>query len=685
MQNFLRKHRRAILVFIILVIGVPFVLMVPGFDRIFGGPYANTMPQVVAQVGDVPVSSAAFLEEYNIFARTRNATPEQLVDDGTVERILERLINQALLHHEIDSRGYKADREYLVEMLKRDEMFKDENGQFDPRRWNQWVKQLQNANWNEIYNQLTHELSHRIYQQIMTASARVVDGELRREFEVEHTKIKVRYVAVEPKVDVTDEEVLAHYEANKDRYMTPAERRAQFVAISIKPPEPPIVKELVERARAGEDFAELARTHSQGPNAAEGGSLSWVIETATLPDHLKPLFQMKVGEVSGPIEGPTGIHIFKVEEERVSDLAGKRDVFAREIVIRPQLDPSERELVFKVAQDLASAAKESGDLEAAAKAQGFEVKTTGLYTNESLSIDNVDPADTSLFRGPMSRLQLDEISEVIEARNHLYVAKITEVVAPRQKPFDEVRDQAREDAVLARKLTPEYRAAVEQYSKDILAKAKTLDEIPELFPELGAEIKETDYFSRSDFLIASGVTFEAREALAALEGKKPGEMAGPIADIRLIDHFIELVDRQVPDPATIDRLWEQQRSGILSTAQMQAEMERYEDFMLFLREQAQAKFLVRQDMAAVARLIGYGETREGPADQQSPGIEITPLGTDQPIVLTPEATPETAPEETSEGATESEDAAPVESGTPEDETPPAPEEDAGPAPQPQTP
>lgn len=75
-------------------------------------------------------------------------------------------------------------------------------------------------------------------------------------------------------------------------------------------------KEVFEKARAGEDFAQLAVTYSESSTNIEGGSLGWR-RGAQLPSIVgEQISRMKAGEVSEPIRTPSGFHLFRLNEVR---------------------------------------------------------------------------------------------------------------------------------------------------------------------------------------------------------------------------------------------------------------------------------------------------------------------------------------------------------------------------------
>ena len=612
-HDFLRKHRRIILVFIIIFIGLPFIFFVPGVDTLFGGdPQAGNLPTVVGKVGSTPITSQAFLNEYNRLAeaRSRNGVPptaNELVQQGAIDDIMEHLVGQALVARETEERNLQGDSDYLVEMLKKDQYFLTPEGEFDGAKWNAWVQSMAGANWNILYEELNRTLNQRVFGSLVTASARVPERELREKFKEQNTKLQIRYAAIEPPIEKTEEELRAYFEQNPANYNSPEERTAEFIKISLLPEATPVVDEVMEKALGGEDFQELAKQYSKGPTAPQGGDINWVTETATLPEHRQVLFSLNPGDVSEPVEGPDGTYIYQVYEERNSVLAGKRDVRAREIVLRPELDLIERENRLDQAQDIVVKAKESGDLAAAAQEAGLELFRTGPFSMESVEIENVDDADALIFRRQLQTLPKDGITEVIEARDNLYVAKVTDVIAPRPRPFEEVRDRVEEDAKNAAKLTDEYRERVTELVTRVKEEATSLADIQAKFPELTLEIKEPEPFSSTDFLFQQGIYWNAQQAFSLLSDTLPGEMDGPISDFTGTNYFLELVQRTEPDETVWETDYPAEKDALLDQVLAQRRSEWEQDYVQFLRERAEEQALVQQDYEAIGKIIGLDE------------------------------------------------------------------------------
>lgn len=83
----------------------------------------------------------------------------------------------------------------------------------------------------------------------------------------------------------------------------------------------------------GEDFAELARQHSDDASAAKGGDLGWLSPGETVPEFERAMDALQAGQVSDPIRSPFGVHLIKVLERRDEDLSEERQrVMARQAI-----------------------------------------------------------------------------------------------------------------------------------------------------------------------------------------------------------------------------------------------------------------------------------------------------------------------------------------------------------------
>ncbi len=86
------------------------------------------------------------------------------------------------------------------------------------------------------------------------------------------------------------------------------------------------LNDLRERIVSGEDFAELAKAHSDDAvSSASGGDLGWVQAGETVRAFESAMNQLKIDELSEPVLTPYGAHLIQVLERRVRDLGEQFD------------------------------------------------------------------------------------------------------------------------------------------------------------------------------------------------------------------------------------------------------------------------------------------------------------------------------------------------------------------------
>lgn len=95
-------------------------------------------------------------------------------------------------------------------------------------------------------------------------------------------------------------------------------------------------REVYDKAKGGEDFAQLAVAYSESSTNIEGGSLGWR-RGPQLPSIVaERIPAMKTGDVSEPIRTPSGFHLFRVNEIRGGEQqAVVSQAHARHILLRP--------------------------------------------------------------------------------------------------------------------------------------------------------------------------------------------------------------------------------------------------------------------------------------------------------------------------------------------------------------
>ena len=128
--------------------------------------------------------------------------------------------------------------------------------------------------------------------------------------------------SVAAQIEVSADEVKQFYEQNLKQYAQGEERQASHILIAVDSKSSAEEKQAA-RAKAEEllkqvkqnpaSFADVAKKYSQDPgSAAKGGDLGFFPRGAMVKPFEDAVFQMKVGEIAGPVESQFGYHIIRL-------------------------------------------------------------------------------------------------------------------------------------------------------------------------------------------------------------------------------------------------------------------------------------------------------------------------------------------------------------------------------------
>ena len=155
------------------------------------------------------------------------------------------------------------------------------------------------------------------------------------------------------KIQFKTEEVRAYYDEHKDEFQREERVFLREIEISTegKQDNPAALaaaekkaKDLVDRARKGERFNELAQANSDSPSAKDGGALDPYKKGDLNPEIEAAVWTKDRGTVLDPIKIPTGWLILRVEDHHKAGLADFEEVRAE---IENQILGSRREAALR--------------------------------------------------------------------------------------------------------------------------------------------------------------------------------------------------------------------------------------------------------------------------------------------------------------------------------------------------
>ena len=136
-------------------------------------------------------------------------------------------------------------------------------------------------------------------------------------------RLRLMSQEVRAKIQVGEREMREYYDANRAKYGEEEFFHARQIYFKIGKDAPASEVERVtakavkvlQEAKSGKDFAELAKKYSDDPAAAkDGGDLGTFKKGDMIPEIERAVDTMKPGEISDLVRTPAGIHIIKLEE-----------------------------------------------------------------------------------------------------------------------------------------------------------------------------------------------------------------------------------------------------------------------------------------------------------------------------------------------------------------------------------
>lgn len=476
---------------------VTLLLAVTGVEMYFAGGGKDIAAKVNGtEILQPQVDELVERQRQQLLAQGINAAD---VDLAALRRdVLNGIISRELLVQQAGKDGYLVSDSAVYKLIREVPAFQ-EDGKFSQQRYEQVLIQ-NNENPAAYPAKAKRELSYSLLIAGLSQSGFVTRDEVERLTVLDSQKRDI-HVAVVPaarylaEVSVSDDDVKRFYETNPARFTTretveleyitlkrddflakatPSEddlkarfeekvkaneaneqRQAQHILITVdgKTKDADAVKKIQDiekRARAGEDFAALAKEFSQDPGSvASGGDLGYAGRGQFVPEFEKALFDLKEGEISAPVKTQYGYHLIKlnkVQEPEPLDFAK----------LRPELlaearEGSADELFSEQIDKLDAAVYEAADLKEPAEKFGRPILNTMPFTQEG------DTAGLAAHRNVVTAAFGDEVLRDGRNSQHLQLPdgsvvwiRVATHSPARLQPLAEVSAQVRNNLLLER-------------------------------------------------------------------------------------------------------------------------------------------------------------------------------------------------------------------------------------------
>ncbi len=571
MLDRMRRHKSWLKWSLALVCLAFVIFYIPDFLRGSGAGAAGG--DTIASVEGHEITAAEFRRTYQAQVQAyRSAYGASMSDQllkqlGIEQQILQQMVDERASLAEADRVGIRvSDEEVLQRIYSMPGL--QENGRFIGEQRYQQLLRMQQPPMTptEFEDNVRNSLTVEKLRASLTDWLTVTDKELEREFRRRNDKVKLAVVtftadAFRAQVSATDAEVAGYFEAHKADFKMPEKRRIRYLLIDVEALRAKVVvppadvertfnnnqdqystpeqvrashilfktdgkddatvktkaESVLKQAKAGVDFAELARKNSEDEaSAKQGGDLDYFGRGKMVAEFDQAAFSMEPGQTSDLVKTQFGYHIIKVVDKKPAATRTLAEV-------RPQIvDQLSYERAQAQATDLAQALAKDvtkpADLDKAAKAKGLPLQESGFFARDEpvLGLGSSPEAAAQMFE-----MKTGEVAGPVRTSRGFAFFTVVGKQDPYVPKLEEVKDRVHDEVIKqkARELSA-------QKAAEIAARLKDAADFEKAAKAAGVEAKTTELIAHDAPLPELGSAPSVMDAAFALP---EGGVSGPIA------------------------------------------------------------------------------------------------------------------------------------------------------------
>ncbi len=493
LQNIHDKAKGWVAYLIVGFIAVPFALF--GISSYLGGSGSLVAATVNGEEIHVQeVQNLVLQQRQRMTQIFGGKLPPGFNEDMIKQQALDQVVNQALLKQEAENNGYRASNQEVYDALTNIPAFQ-KDGQFDPKTYelllesqrrsknsfetdirtsitNQQFSQAiskaaflpieQASRYQSLQNQQRNTETYTLKKADYKSQVEVSAEEIKAHYDANlsnymtRDKVKVSYILLEQSelakvVSVEDDALQLFYDDNLSRYTDPEQRKVSHILVKVgeeadaEEKAEAKAKALYEEIKSGaKTFEDAAKTDSDDKLAAEkNGELGLIARGEMGALFEAAAFALEKGVVSNVVKTEAGFEILKVQDI----IEAKQKTFAE---VKPEVERLYRKeqaekLFLEQSDELQTLAFENdSSLSAAADAIGATVETSDWIQRGESPNPEKKYFSAAFIQAAYSNEVLNEgkNSELIEIDpTTVAVLRLQEHKVPEQKPLSEVEAQ----------------------------------------------------------------------------------------------------------------------------------------------------------------------------------------------------------------------------------------------------